>query len=154
MSKEANIRVGLTVLKRDSTDPTITLLDFNQSAGYSADVTGTFGPTPGTLAVPATGVAVALTGITDPGWCWVHNQDTTNNIQIGIRDADSALFYPLLELKPGWRLPIPLSPDLFEEYQGTGTGTGSPTNQLWLRAIHPTTRVATTGTCYVGAFEA
>ena len=154
MSSEATVRVGLTVRKTDSDDPTILLLDFNQVGSFQADVTGTFGPTPGTVAIPAEGVAVPLTGITEPGWCWVHNQGADSNVQIGVKDPDSALSYFLMELKPGWRLPVPLSPDLFEEYQGTGTGTGSPTNQLFLRAINSTTRSATTGTCYVGAFEA
>lgn len=153
MSKEATVRVGLTVRKLDSTDATIILLDFNQSAAFQADVTGTFGPTPGTVAVPAEGVSIPLTGITDPGWCWIHNQSASANLQVGVKDPDSALFYPLLELKPGWRLPVPLSGDLYEQYEGTGTGTGGPTNQLFLRAINPSTRSATTGTAYVGAFQ-
>lgn len=153
MSREATIRVGLTVRKLDSADATIVLLDFNQSTAFQADVTGTFGPTPGTVAVTVDGLSVPLTGITDPGWCWVHNQDPTYNLLVGVKDADSALFYPLLEFKPGWRLPVPLSADLFEEYSGTGTGTGSPTNQLFLRFLHPTTRVAAAGTAYIGAFQ-
>lgn len=155
MADEASIRVGLYIRKTDPNDGTVTLVNGPAfSKAFQDDVSGTFGPTPGTVAIPATGVSVPLTGITNPGWCWIENQGASSNVQVGVKDADSALFYPLLELKPGQALPLPLTTDLFEEYQGTGTGTGSPTNLLWLRAIDPTTRSATTGTCFCGCYEA
>lgn len=141
MASEATITVGLTIQK---TSGTLTLLDARRSAVNRIDVTGTKGPTPGAVTIPTDGVAINLSALTTPGVFWVENQDATNYFALGIRDPDSSLFYPMLEFPPGMRLPLLLSRDLFEEYQGTGTGTGTPANQLWAKAF---------GAAVVGSFE-
>lgn len=151
MANEVSITSVLRVRKLSGTT---VLLDYLRSASYSANLTGTKGPTPGAIAVPVGGVAVSLAELTTPGWCWIHNLDATNEVHIGPRDPDSALFYPMLKFGPGERYLVRLSDDLFEEYQGTGTGTGSPANQLWARALDPTTKAAATAALSVEAFEA
>lgn len=132
MSNEATVRVSLSIRK---VSDGIVLLDYSRTAGYQEDVTGTKGPSPGAIAVSTDGVAVDLSEITTPGWCWFHNQDGTNRVTVGIRDPDSGYFYPMLDLLPGMRYPVYLSQDLLEQYEGTGTGTGTVNNQLWIKAF-------------------
>lgn len=145
MANEASIRVGLSVRKRSGS---LRLLEESWNRSYRADVDGTKGPLPGAFAVTTDGVAIDFSELTTPGWCWFWNQSSTYRIDIGPRDPDSALFYPMISLPPGKGYPVYLSPDLFEEYQGTGTGTGTAANTLWAKAF------GGAATIYVGAFEA
>lgn len=105
------------------------------------DMTGRKGPTPGALSVPIGGVAVDLSELTTPGFCWLEHQgllsgdaDDNDYCEVGVRDVDNNLFFPLLELLPGMRWPLYLSRNLLEEFVGTGTATTGPTNQLFLKS--------------------
>jgi hypothetical protein len=131
MSNEVTTRVGLTVRKSSGA---IALVDYNRSASYQSDMAGAKGPTVGALTITTAGEAISLAEVTDPGWCWLHNQSALYRISIGIREPDTDSYYPMLDLLPGMRLPVYLSTDLTEQYEGSGTGTGVANNQLWAKA--------------------
>ena len=75
---------------------------------FNADQTSVGGPSPGTLSIGTTHEAVATTDITNKGWAFFKNLDTTNFVDIGV-DV-SATFYPLLRLEPGESVVVRLSP--------------------------------------------
>lgn len=132
------------------------LLGRPYQASFQIDMTGKKGPTPGALSVPAGGVAVSLAQLTTPGFCWVEHQgrlsgtaDDGDTLMVGIRDPGTNVFYPMLELQPGWRWPLYLSRNILEEFAGTGTGTTAPGNELYLKPGSGNTLVAS-----VEAFEA
>lgn len=141
MANEATIRAQLTLKKGEidyRSNPTV----------FLADVTGTKGPTPGAIACAvAPGTDVDLSELTTPGFCVLHNLDSTNYVTYGIWDPEGGKFYPLGELLAGEFTVVRLSRNIQEEY-GTGTGTtGADTNRLRI--------VADTAACnvFVGAFE-
>ncbi len=131
MSNEATIQSYLTI--RKGTSP-VTLNYTSQPAQFRADVTGTKGPSPGAITCTTGGTDISFTQLTQPALCRIMNMDDTNFITVGIWDPDSSLFYPLMELLPGETYVIRLSRDVGEEYQGSGTGTGTANNTLRIKA--------------------
>jgi hypothetical protein len=129
MASEATLRVSLTIKKGN-------LTYVSQPAGYNADVSGTFGPTPGAINVTTTGVDVSLTALTHPGLCRVMNLDDTNYVQLGTKDPDNNRFYPLIRLLPGESYVFRLDPDVGKEYVGAGTGTAGTNNPVHLKAAN------------------
>ena len=110
MANEARISGSLHINKGNleySSKPT----------AFTADVTGTKGPTPGAIAVTAAGTDVNLSELATPGLCWLSNLDATAYITYGIWDGVE--FHPLGELLAGEFAPLRLSRTI-----GLGTGTG------------------------------
>lgn len=125
MSKEIRITVSLRVRK---TENSVVIIDDSLSASFTADMTGTKGPSPGAFTAGLTGTDVDLSALTTPGAAWFENQDGTNFVTWGIYDPETSAFYALGELLPGERYPIRLSRYLKQEF--TGTGTSSSTARL------------------------
>lgn len=127
MASEAVIRTGLTISKDN--------LRYNAlPAGFSADVATAKGPVPGAVSVATAGTVLDLGELTTPSLCRLMNLDTTNFVEVGIREPSSGFFYPLLELLPGESYVFRLSRNLLEEYTGAGTGTSAPTNEFYAKA--------------------
>ncbi len=114
---------------------TILVLDYRSGmTSYTRTLTNIKGPAPGAMTVSVAGTDVDFSELTIPSLCRLSNQDATNFFTAGIWDPEGSKFYPMLQIKPGESIVIPLSPDLQEEL-GTGTGTtGADTNRLRLKA--------------------
>ena len=127
MADEAQIRSSLFIRKGE--------IDYqSRPTVFSADVSGTKGPTPGAVTFSTAGEDVDLTGLTVPGLCRLQNQDPTNYVTYGIWDPEGNTFYPLGELLSGESYVLRLSRDIEEEF-GTGGGTTGPnTNRLRIKA--------------------
>ena len=136
MAGEITIQVSLNI--RKVTSGNVSQIEYqSRPAGYTDDMTGAKGPTPGAVDVSQTGVSLDLAELTTPGWCRFHNQesDTTRTVNIGIYETDTARFFPFMMLKPGHSQVVLLSPELFEELGETGTGTAVVGNaRLHIRA--------------------
>lgn len=132
MANEAQVRSSLQILKQDGT---IILIEFQgKPTVFNADVTGTKGPSPGSMSASVEGTDVDFSELTTPGLCRISNQDATNFVTVGIWDPEGNKFYPIDEILPGESYIRRLSRDLQEEF-GTGTGTtGAETNRLRLKA--------------------
>lgn len=107
----------------------------SQPSSFKADVSTAKGPSPGAIAVSTYGTEVDLSELTQPGLTRVMNLSEDYKVSLGPRDPDTAKFYPLLDFLPGETYSFRLSSDIYEEYDATGTGTGSPTNTVWLKAF-------------------
>lgn len=132
MTDDATIRGSMQI--RKGTDPV--LLDYiSRPTAFTADVTGTKGPSPGAITVAtAPGTDVDLSELTTPALCRIMNLDDENFVEVGIWDPEISTFYPIDEILPGETYIRRLSRNLAQEY-GTGTGTtGAETNRLRLRA--------------------
>lgn len=118
---------------------------------FRADMDGLLGPTPGAMLISVTGTDIDLSEIVTPGFVVVDNYDDTNFFTLGIWDADTATFYPILEVGPGEYYPFKFSRLLLAQF-GTGgnLGTGSiaDSNQT-LRAYADTAAV----NGFIGVFE-
>lgn len=147
MAREQRITIGLNI--RD------TETEFQYRSpwpnSYFVDLTTSnpVGPSPGTIAVPAEGIDIDLSTFTTPGLCEVYNESTSGYVTIGIKDPETDVFYPFLEVGPLEKYVVKLSRDISEEH-GTGSGTGTVggnTNTMHAKS--------STGTSYlfVGAFE-
>jgi len=133
MANEATIRVSLQIRKVSGS---LVLLDYqSRPTSFQATVTGTKGPTPGALTIPAGGEAVSFGELSTPGLCILKNLSATVTVEYGIRDPGIDVFYPLGEILPGEIYLLRLSRNLLEEYQGTGTGTTSPGNQFFMKGM-------------------
>lgn len=109
----------------------------SQPTSFKADQTTSspVGPTPGSLVITTSGVAVALTELKAfGGMCVMTNTDNTNYVTYGIKAG--ATFYPLGELLPSEIAVLRLSRDVL--YGEVGTAV---TQSLWL--------VANTASCVV-----
>ena len=128
MACEIDIRMSLRIRKDK--------LDYQSNpTGFTDDLTGTKGPTPGAIAVSTQGTNVDLSQLTTPGWCWLQNLDVDNYVEWGIYDTERDVFFPIGELGPGQTALYKCSRNVLEEYfPATGTGTTAPTNKLRLRA--------------------
>lgn len=124
MANEATVRSMLQIKK---TSGSITQIEYTSSPStFQADVTGTKGPSPGAVTVTTSGTNIDLTELTTPGLCRISNQDATNYVEVGVKDASTSVFYPLMELLPGESYVIRLSRNVGEEYYSTtGTDTGN-----------------------------
>lgn len=124
MANEATIRSALQIRKVDGVT---TLMEYNsQPSAFQADVDGTKGPTPGAITVTTSGTNVDLTELTTPGLCRIMNMDTTNYVEVGVKDASTGVFYPLMELLPGESYVFRFSRNVGEEwYSTTGTDSGN-----------------------------
>ncbi len=98
-------------------------------------MSGTKGPTPGSFDASVDGTDVSLSELTTFGLCRIINYDTSNFVDVGIWDPETVKFYPIVRLLAGEFFVMRLSPDLQEEFAGTGTGTtGADTNRLRIKA--------------------
>ena len=120
MSREANITSSLQITKGNLTYQSL-------PPGFSADVAGAKGPTPGSVSVSTDGTDVDFSQLTTPGLCRIMNQDASNFVTYGTWDPDDSTFRPLGELKPGESFILRLSRQL-GQVQGVGVGTVEPTN--------------------------
>jgi len=73
----------------------------NTPTSFSADMTGTKGPSPGAVEVSPSGTDIDLSEIDTLGFCQLQNLDATNYVTYGIYSPDSLDFYPLGELLAG-----------------------------------------------------
>lgn len=132
MANEARVSVGISIRKG--------FLDYRPpSEVYLSDVSVGRGPTPGTIAVPVTGVDVDLSALTNPGLCKMKNLDPTNYVEWGIHDG--SIFHPVGRMLPGEPCVFRISADLGLEEAVPGTGTTNPPNTLFLRANGATCQV-------------
>ena len=137
MANEARVSCGLQIRSNNT--------DFRAyPSSFQADVTEGTGPSPGEFSVGPYGVAVDLSQITTPGLCWVQNRSTTLSVILGIHDGTS--FFPMLEFLQGEAFPMRLWRHLGDEFTGTGTGSPSDVNRLWVMCEGGTARI------FVGAF--
>ncbi len=97
-------------------------------ATFTADCTVAVaaGSTPGSVLCTVLGTLIDLTELTNPGGlCRLQNLDSTNYIEIGLHDAVTGEFYPVLELLPGESFIVRLARFLGEDQIGTGSGVGT-----------------------------
>jgi hypothetical protein len=100
---------------------------------FTADMTGTKGPTPGLITVPTTGKVVNLTALsTMGGMCRFYNRSLVNFVTIGVYDGTR--FYPFCELLPGEFTRVRLSRYLNQEFIGSSSGTNADVNALMIIA--------------------
>lgn len=137
MSNEAVVRSSLGINKNNLHYSTP-----SQQAGFSADVTGQAGPTPGLIIVPVGGVVVDLSKLATPGLYEIVNTEDVggNYFEYGVRDPVSNQFYVWGEVLPGESYIGRFSRNLQEYYAGTGTGTSAATNQVFLKATGGTVK--------------
>lgn len=129
----------------------------SQPTGYVDTINATHaakGPTPGALTVPIGGVAVNLSALTVPGYCWLQNLDTVKMLEYGIYDAVSGAFYPMGLVKPGLWVCLFLSPHLGKaDVPGTGTDeTG--TTKFYLKGFAADAETQASLLARVDVFEA
>lgn len=94
------------------------LLYNSSGGGYNADLSGTVGPTPGSISVATSGTTVNLEQLTGyGGFCRIKNNDLVNYVEYGVHDG--AEFFPFGELRPGEAVVIRLSRNI--EYGSAGT---------------------------------
>jgi len=119
-------------------------------ASYQDDQSGVGGPTPGSFLATTGGTIVNLSELTVPGWCSIINYDADNFITVGVWLHDQGYFAPFMEIPAGKYAHLKLSRFLNQEFDFTGTGTGTTgeLNELMV--------VADTANCEVSveAFEA
>lgn len=94
MADEAQVQVSLNINNTDGDN----FQWRSANSGYTADVTGKIGPSPGLIVATTAGVSVTFTGLTTPGFCVLTNLDGTNFVEYGIWDG--ATFHELGELLP------------------------------------------------------
>lgn len=100
-------------------------------------MTGTGGPTPGTITAPTGYVVVDVSAVTTPGLCRIQNLDANNSVYVGIYSSHFNEFFPLLKLLPGTTQVIYLSDLLGKDLQpGTGTHPQDAfTNEMALKGV-------------------
>jgi hypothetical protein len=135
MANEASVRCTLSIKKKDD-DTGLQLINYQNLPGsFRATVTGTKGPSPGALTIPVGGKFVSLEELTVPGLVRIKNCDATNYVEYGLYDVDADIFRPLGELLAGEEYVLRFSRNLFEEYEGTGTGTSTAgANRFMMKA--------------------
>lgn len=129
MAGEATLNVSLAINKGNLSYQSL-------PTSFTADVSGTDGPSPGAITATLAGIDIDLSELTTFGFCRFFNMDATNFVDVGIVDPETEKFYPFMRLLAGEGYVFRLSPDLQEEY-GTGAGTGTTganTNRLRLKA--------------------
>lgn len=129
MANEATVVSQLTILKGNLQETTL-------PGSFTATVSGTKGPTPGVVTATTDGVDVDLSELTTPGLCVIRNLDATNWVEVGVYNPDQSEFYPLMRILPGEHYVIRLSPNVNQEYAGTGTGTTGQLNTLRIQSAN------------------
>lgn len=122
-------------------------LSYSRSRGFSANMSGTNGPSPALIQATTAGADVDLSKLTQPGVCWIANLDASKSIVIGIHDPSTFEFYPMLEALPGEAYPVRLYRYLGEEQSTTGTGTIGSGSTLRIKGVGGTVP------CLVEAFD-
>ena len=146
MAKKASIQARLSI-----TDST-TGVRFNNlgSGAYTADVVGSGGPYPGTVAAPVTGATVNLKSqLSDPSLYTLGNVGTVP-VDYGVYDVSRGLVHLWGRVYPGEQAVGRFSPYFFGETgPGTaGTGTiGADDNLFYVRGV------GTTGYLNISAFD-
>jgi hypothetical protein len=103
---------------------------------FSSPLTGSNGPTPGTITAQLNHTVVSLADLVTPGLCRIENQDTVNSVYVGVYSSHFNEFFPLLMLKAGESYPVRLADLLGKDLSpGTGTGGDAFTFQLALKAV-------------------
>lgn len=139
MANEATIRTTLQIRKSD--DDGNVILDYqSRPSGFTADVDGSKGPCPGSIAVSVSGTDIDFSQLTTPGLCRIMNQDSTNYVTLGVYEPDTDFFYPILEFPPFESYVVRLARFLETESTGTGTLVGY-NSRLQLRANTDTCNV-------------
>lgn len=123
MADEVRVQWSMSVKKGN--------VDKRHGGTFTADLTGTNGPTPGVVAVSASGTDITLSQLTTPGWAELKNIGSSGYIEVGIREPELGQFYPFLELSAGESLPVQFSRNLLEGW--TSTGTTPANNRLHAR---------------------
>lgn len=134
MAGEARISASLNINKRSGS---LDLINYRSPGpqAYQVDVTGTKGPVPGAVTVSVLGTDIDFSELTTPGLVAIKNLDGTNWVEFGPYDPELDKFYPIFKVGPGRVHVGEFSPNMFEEYPGTGTGTdGASSNRLRFRA--------------------
>lgn len=110
-------------------------LDYRSTPNsFKADMSVAKGPSPGAIRVDTDGTDVNLSELAQPGMCFIQNLDATNFVMVGIWEPDTSLFYPLFDINPGEFMIGRISRWLGEQYQNTGTGTGTSNQTLRIKA--------------------
>lgn len=116
------------------------------AGGFSADVSGTFGPSPGAVVVSASGTDIDFSKLTTPGLCEITNLEdpdtVTSFVTLGVYDPSNDAFTPVDEIHPGETWTRRWSRFVGRESTGTGTGPGAYNNTIQLRSSSGTSRVA------------
>lgn len=103
MANEATVTVSLTISNQ--------ALQYRSfPTGFSADVIGTKGPTPGAVSITTAGTDISLAELTTPALCKFTNLDATNYVEWGIWNGTT--FFPLGEILPSEIYLIRLSRNL------------------------------------------
>lgn len=121
-------------------------IDKRHSGNFTISPTGTNGPTPGVVAVSASGTDITLSQLTTPGVAEIKNISSSGYIEVGIYEPELAQFYPFMELAAGESYPLKFSRNLLEGW--TSTGTTPANNRLHAR------NSSGTGYLEVSAYEA
>ena len=102
MANEVAVQVSLQVTNGN--------MSFLKRENYNADQTAAGGPSNGVQEIGTSHELVSITDITNKGFTYFGNLDTTNYVEIGV-DV-SATFYPLIKLLPGESAIMRLSPSV------------------------------------------
>lgn len=142
MAREGRYTSSLSIQKRDSTSQ-VYQINYRPPAGNTIfDVSGTAGPTPGSIPVSISGTDISLSALSGPpGWMRVYNQDTTNYVIWGPYDPDTDVFYPICEIMPGEEYAVRLYRFFLRESTGTGTLPGGYNSTLRFQAHTATCQV-------------
>ncbi len=90
------------------------------------------GPYPGARTIATTGTDELFAELDTPGLCWLHNLDTVNWVDYGIRSGTE--FRVLGRVRPGKCALFEFSPDMMETHYTTGTGSTGDVNVFHMRA--------------------
>lgn len=147
MSREARMPGGMTLRKVSNG---VTIIDHRPAYnGFTADVAGAKGPSPGAVTIQIHGTNIDLSQLTEPGWVEIFNMDSVQTLRWGVWDALTTTFIPVGELEPGHGITYKLSRDFGERHdEGVGTGT-TASSVVKLRFYSETSDAVV----YVGAFE-
>lgn len=102
MANEVAVSVSLTVNNGN--------MSFVKRDSYNADQSAAGGPSNGVQEIGTSHELVGITDITNKGFCYFGNLDTTNYVEIGVDVA--ATFYPLIKLSAGESATLRLSPSV------------------------------------------
>jgi hypothetical protein len=85
------------------------------------------------VTVSVSGTDLDLSGLANPGLCYVKNISADYYVVLGPRDPDTGVFTPVLKLLPGEGFALRLAGELLGS-EATGTGTGAGNTVLRARA--------------------